>query len=660
LYSVATSLFDQGVPGASSSDSPQQNDFASAARALEESHVPYDVVVLRHPELAPRARPDPDLARYRVVIAPSLESLSDADLARLGRYVHGGGRLAVLGKLGVQDERNRPRAGDALAALRAQGHASVLLGGASFPATRVSPNTAARALGARLSGELAQLLPEPRVAGDLPATTWVKLWRHAGGFASAHFVSYALDFASGTARPAGPATVRLRLPADLRPERALWLAPGEPDRELAVRAKGGAAEVTLPGLRVYGVLVLGPAGAEARASALSRGDRRLARARVAGQGAPDLAARADRVAALRTGDPAAYDEAAGELLRALSAERERAYLDGVRALASFRNPVAAFAFGRNGDVPPWRAVRADTEYSRTLGFGWLPRDDDSRATPEERDYAGAIGQDPDALTSVPMASVYWPWPASALPEPLSSALVSGPARTFRVDLPDGDYLVSLVAANGGWPRMNLLVSGMVTANGRPVLLDTPLDKGALLGRRFTVHVESGALELRLGGATGFGIAALQIDEVSRVDADPLEAGAVRSFRVSPRFPNPDWLPLGRLTLPAGGEETEVRAAAEGIPVVDLGTLAQAAIGDVVSARAELERAAAGTAELRVGSSSAAQIYLDGALVLELANVKGVEANEGVARVPLSAGKHRLEIRLERFWERRWLFFASVL
>ena len=659
LYSVATALFDQCVPNASSSDSPPQNDFGSAARALEDGHVPYDVVVLRHPDLAPGAR-EPDLSRYKLVLAPSLESLADADLARLTRFLKGGGTLAVLGKLGVRDERNRARGADALAALRAAGKVKLLLGGASFPETRSSPNTKGRALGAQLVAELAPLLPGARVSGDLPQTTWLKLWHHAGGFASAHFVSYALDYATGAARPAPPVTVRLRLPGDVRPERAQWLVPGEPERELSVRLAGGAAEVSLPALRVYGVLVLGPAGAEARASALARGDQRLARARRAGTGASDLDARLGRVAALRRGDPAAYDSAAGALLRALSDERERAYLDGIARLGDAGDPVALFAFGQRADLGPWRAVRADSAYERALGFGWLPRDDDSSASPEERDYAGAIGQDPDALTSVPMASLYWPYLPSALPAPVSSALVSGPARTFRLDLPDGDYRVNLVAANGGWPRMNLLVSGLVTANGRPVLLDTPLDRGALLRRSFTSHVAGGALELRLGGPTGFGIAALQVEKASHSDPEPLAAGGVRRWQLSPRHPNPDWLPLDRLELPEAEPASEALAAPEGIPLVDLGTLAQAEIGDVVVARAEIQRAGPGSAELRVGASSAARVYLNGALVLDLANVKGVEADEGRARVALRAGANRLEVRLERFWERRWLFFASVL
>jgi hypothetical protein len=238
--------------------------------------------------------------------------------------------------------------------------------------------------------------------------------------------------------------------------------------------------------------------------------------------------------------------------------------------------------------------------------------------------------------------------------------VSGPARTFRVDVPDGDYRVTVVNANGGWPRQNLLVSGMVTANGKPVLLDLPLDKGALARRAFTAHVDGGALELRFGGATGFGVSSVLLEKVTRLETDPLADGGIRSFQVSPRHPNPDWLPLSAVRVPADAAAMEVRAAAQGIPLVDLGTLAQAAIGDVVVARATIDRPAGGAAELRVGASSAARVSLNGTRVLELANLKGVEADEGVVRVQLRPGANQLEIVLERFWERRWLFFASLL
>ncbi len=659
LYSVATFLFDPCIPGVSSWDTPPLNDFSGAARALEELHIPYDAVVVPHPALVAGPPREPDVSRYRLLVAPSLENLSDADLAWLARWLRGGGTLAVLGKLGGRDERNQPRARDALAELRAAGKVRVLVGGSSLPLHRGLLGPGARALVAKLLGELRELAADPIVAGALPAMTWVKTWRHAGGIVSVHFVNYDFDGATGSARPAAAARVRLRLPAEIQATSARWLVPGEPERELELRARGGTIELTIPALRIYGVLVLGPKGAEARASALLRGDRRLARARMAGRGAPGLETRLAAVQSLRASQPARYDASAGELLRALSSEREEAYLGWIRSLADYGDPVAAFAFGRPRYDRPWTPVEARTEYLPQLGYGWLPIDDDSRPSPEDRDYGIAVDYDADALAWVALTASYWPYPGTAMPKPLVASIVSGRPRRFRVDLPDGDYRVSVVAANGSYNLASLAVSGMVVANGRPVLLDVPMLKGALLRRSFTARVGGGALELRFGGATGFGVAALVVEKADALNADPLEAGAIRRWRVSERHPNPDWAPLRDLGVPAAQSSQAIAAAEQGIPLVDLGTLANAEIGDVVTASAEIERASAGPAELSVGASSAARVYLNGALVLDLVNQRGVERDEGVARVALAAGTNRLEIVLERFWERRWLFYASV-
>ena len=108
LYSVATFLFASCIPEVSSTDTPSRNDLSGAARALEELHVPFDAVVLPHPELVAGPPREPDLSGYRLLIAPSLERLSDADLARLARWLRGGGTLAVLGKLGQRDEGQPP------------------------------------------------------------------------------------------------------------------------------------------------------------------------------------------------------------------------------------------------------------------------------------------------------------------------------------------------------------------------------------------------------------------------------------------------------------------------------------------------------------------------------------------------------------------------
>jgi len=612
LYSIPTFLFDPCVPSASSTDTPVLSDLSGAARALEEGHLTYEVVILGHPDLGADAATDDALARHRLVIAPSIENLTESQLALLERYLRGGGTLGVLGRIGVRDERNRARPASALERLRNAGRVRVLLGGQSFPHARLPESAYTHAQSARFLGELGELLLEREIEAALPRTLWVKTWTHRGGRVSAHFVNYAFEARSGRAQPTLPVPLRMRLAAGAPPRVVRWLVPGQAERALPFRVRDGVLELELPSVSVYGVLALGA------------------------------------VPPRRSGD-----RVAGALAR------ERAHEAEIQRLADFGKPVLALAFGAASSALPWHPVGPGTQYRPELGYGWLASDDDSHATPEERSYRGAAEIDADVLRGVSLLNPYWPWQPSALPAPLQNAVVSGRAQRLRLDLADGLYRVSVVTTNGSWNQRNFLVSGMVRADGRPVLLDTPLDRGGLARRAFTTRVSGGRLELGFGGPTGFGVAALLVERADAEPIDPLETGGVRAWSVSARHANPDWVELDDVVVPARETATLVGAAERGLPLVDLGSVAQAQIGDVVVARTELDRTVAGEATLSVGASSAAHVYLNGERVLVVPNVKGVERDEGVARIRLRAGRNELALVLERFWERRWMFYASV-
>ena len=611
LYSIPTFMFDPCVPTVSSTGAAPLSNLSGAARALEEGHVSYDVVVLGHADLGGDRAVFEDVAKRPVVVAPSIENLSDAQLGLLERYLRGGGTLAVLGRFGVRDERNRPRAENALERMRAAGRVVTLLGGERFPPPRAPENANTRALADRFRAELGRTLPRPIVAGDLPRTLWVKTWTHRGGRISAHFVNYGFDAERAHPLPTPPVALRLRLPPGDAPNVVRWLTPGAPARALAFELRDGVLQVVVPPVTSYGVIAIGPASP---------------------------APAGDRVAS--------------------ASAREREYLARIQTLASFGEPVLALAFGETVPFLPWQPVRAETAYRSALGYGWLPSDDDSQATPEESGYRGSEGVDPNALRGVSQAHPFWPFEPGALPHPLRLGIASGRRQRLRLDLPDGVYRVSVVNANGSWSQRNTAVSGMVGADGRAVLLDVPLGRGEFARRAFTTRVSGGKLELDFGGPTGFGVAALLVERADAEASDPLETGAVREWSVSARHPNPDWTELEDVIVPAPEPGTPVEARA-GIPLVDLGTLSGASIGDVVVARAVIERAASGTATLSVGASSGAHVYLNGERVLVVPNVKGVERDEGIARVSLRAGRNELALVLERFWERRWMFYASV-
>jgi hypothetical protein len=115
---------------------------------------------------------------------------------------------------------------------------------------------------------------------------------------------------------------------------------------------------------------------------------------------------------------------------------------------------------------------------------------------------------------------------------------------------------------------------------------------------------------------------------------------------------------GRLSdLPLPGW-TAVQAPPEGLPLVDLGSNREAEIGDVVYAVATFDWPSAGQAELRLGASSQAEWFVNGKPAGLIPNDKGVR-EEFRAHIPVRKGTNRLVMKLQRFWERHWMFYAEL-
>jgi hypothetical protein len=208
---------------------------------------------------------------------------------------------------------------------------------------------------------------------------------------------------------------------------------------------------------------------------------------------------------------------------------------------------------------------------------------------------------------------------------------------------------------------------MVSVNGAVRLLDAPHDRGALLAREFVAAAPDGKLDFTFGGATGWAVAALLIWPGGTDALDPQAAGGLRSWRVSPRYANPDWYPITQVSAPPeaqleqlpGGDWTAVAAPADGLPVIDLGTNLEADVGDVVYAVTAVEAPLERAARLHFGASSQAQLWLNGEPLGYVPNEKGIRRDEFAPSVRLRQGTNRLVVKLQRFWERRWLFYASL-
>lgn len=91
----------------------------------------------------------------------------------------------------------------------------------------------------------------------------------------------------------------------------------------------------------------------------------------------------------------------------------------------------------------------------------------------------------------------------------------------------------------------------------------------------------------------------------------------------------------------------------------MGTNRQADVGDVVYAATTIHSPSSQTSLLHFGASSQAQLWLNGKPLGYVPNEKGLRRDEFVVPLDLKPGKNILVVKIERFWERRWVFYSSL-
>ncbi|MDP6360333.1 MAG: hypothetical protein QF473_34785, partial [Planctomycetota bacterium] len=458
LYSVPTMMYRNYMAAVAS---PPISAMSGMARALEEGHIPFDVVIFNHPEIHSDFISLEGLKRYRLIILPEIECLSDEQIQKVGDYLDGGGTVGVIGKVGIRDENNRPRPDwqeSVLGAWQARGKVVDLTPTPTFGRNRDEESDQTRAT-TRSAIALAKkaLEGEMIMEGALSKMLWVKPWLHDFGAVSLHFVNYDIDFKTGRAAPTPATEISVRIPGDLPVEGAAFMSPGISSAPLMIGQEEGRVSFTLPSVRVYGVVVLGKRDLDRRASDLAIGDALLARARFTCDGNWRASSEeADRILKAKPEDDAgadvalAYANAARKLIERTSASAEKAYLTGVKAMGDIKGATLALDFGGKQPRKGWEIVSPDTAFGEGKTFGWLPVKDASQPTPEESHYAMASRFKQKAPRSLQEGSaIFWPYPVRP-PAPVGRSLYCGAPRSFRLVLKNGLYGVRVVTMNPSW------------------------------------------------------------------------------------------------------------------------------------------------------------------------------------------------------------------
>ena len=677
VYSVPTMMY---ANYRLSTKSPPVNNLAGTARALEEGHIPYNVVIFSHPELYPDTVKLDDLREHRLLVVPAITCLSDSQSELIGQYLESGGTVVTVGNVGARDENNAPRESSPVNAWKTKGKVVDLLPDAALPYSRAQATPAVWTVITRAAKAMRALLPEPILSGPIPRMLWTKTWTHGQDCISVHLVNYDIDYKTAKPHPTEPFQLSLKLPEGVRAEEAVFLQPGKEEVRVELRERGGRVELTVPPVHVYGVLVVGRRDGQRTRSFLARGGAMAARARFAcDSDFGDLRPDAERLDAQRVslGDapPVArartYADAAAALLGRTAETQDQRLFAERKAMVNAEGATLALDFGARKAQGSWKRVGADTQYSKVTGYGWLDAASERASLPtaEERHYRGTRRKGKERptgeLNSIQTGGMpFWPYDAP-IPEPLRTSLYSAAQRRFRTDLKNGLYEVAIVTSNYRWGMLNYRVSGMVSADGAVQLFDVPLKLGDVVSRRFALRVRNGHTVLTLGGATGWGVCTIVVHPKTAAEQDPLLAGALRDWSVSPRFANPDWRPIRhvqfspetQLAAPDTANWSRISAGPNGL--VELGTNRTLETGDVVYAASTIESPADRTVELHVGSASSALVWLNGKEAGYIPNQKGLVRSELKADVTLKKGTNHLVVKLNKFWERRWLFHASV-
>ncbi len=200
---------------------PQQASLTAATeQALIENRVPFQIIHEHQLD---------DLRRYRALVLAGCPAMSDQQVRLVRRYVERGGRLCILGPAATHDEWMWPRSTPGLDGLAAERVRSVAKPEEILQAVR-------------------DLCPDGMAMSvDGPVGLCAELTEQ-GNRRLVHLVNYR------TGEPAGPITVRLRVPEGKAVGQVALAVPGQPEEKPTFTEKDGVLTVAVPSIDVYGIL----------------------------------------------------------------------------------------------------------------------------------------------------------------------------------------------------------------------------------------------------------------------------------------------------------------------------------------------------------------------------------------------------------------------
>ncbi len=641
------------------------------ARIMEEAHLPYDALLLGHPDLFDDTVQLERMKRRRAIILPAVDCLSDRQAQALREYVKQGGQLVIIPPFGLRDEEFNRRPKPVFADLLPRNFTQPV----KYGKGRFIPIPKAimddwfggdkrRSKGFEAAREilLEALGREPSVEVQAPKLTWATAWRCGEDrIIAVHLVNYDLDFDRDVPRPARNVRLRVRLPQSCPATRAILLAPGRGAETLPMNTVAGAVEVTVPQVDLMATVAFSPGRALEAADEMALVRRTIDRIGVATESAPppDLVKMYEDVRSLyRRGDYENAESAAqklgveasrvlGKTIQANLAARRQVREAALHLPAKYR-----FDFGDGPVAEGWTGVKSSAVWDKGAAFGF----------DEGASIRAGAGAEPDALHGDDLFS----------PEP---------AR-FHARVDNGRYEVSVIT--GSPSTYHKCAVTCVDAEGATRLLGTLSWGGLWVTRSFPVRVTDGVLDLRFYcGPVGptfsngrswavTGIALRELTDTPSADAQraqDLERASLRDWLVLGPFDDRacegmtmDYGPEASLSLTHSypGKEGQVAwqrytAQPEGLAPVPLHMLLDDHDQTVAYAVTHVKAPKARPARLWVTTTGRGVAWWNGQEVVRDETTHGLLVDEDVVPVKLAPGWNRLLLKVCNNWGDLWGF-----
>ena len=224
------------------------NNTALFEQALITGHIPFEIIFDQHLD---------HLSGYRAVVLADVRLMRDAHIDKLLRYAEAGGGLVITDQTASMNQWGQPIAGglqrlfrmpvpESGEAFEGRGQGKVALTSVMRPSNVVNGSLPVN--GPHLVETVIKVMGPPTVCVNAPVYVGAEFVRQPG-----RVLVHLVDYSQNPSLP----PLQVNLSASLgKVKRARLLTTGGPEVELHTDPGAGGTEITIPGLDIYGVVVI--------------------------------------------------------------------------------------------------------------------------------------------------------------------------------------------------------------------------------------------------------------------------------------------------------------------------------------------------------------------------------------------------------------------